>query len=106
MEAGGQFPGVEDARLPSRAPCGVGPGLLRSHALDPDNEDVALGGRVATRDEPRAAIDAAEDGTRAVRGMWVNAGLAQAEDHGYVSAGQPANNTPDGHPWPVAPLRS
>lgn len=84
----GQFPGAGDARLPSRASCDVGPGLLRSRALDPDNEEEVFGRLVATRDEPRTALDSAEDATGAVRGMWVTVGLALAEYHDYVSAGR------------------
>jgi hypothetical protein len=60
-----------------------------SPALDPDNEEEAVGRLVDTRDEPRAALDSAEDATGAVRGMWVNVGLALAEYHDYyVSVGR------------------
>ncbi len=54
----------------------------------------------STRDEPLAALAAAEDITGAARGRWVNAGLVQDEYHDCVVAGRPANSSPDGNPRP------
>ncbi|MEV7887030.1 hypothetical protein ACWD3I_40575 [Streptomyces sp. NPDC002817] len=70
--------------------------LVEFPPLDPDNEEEEFGRLVATCDEARAALEAAEDVTGAVRGKWVNAGLAQAEYYDYVSAGRPANIAGDG----------
>ncbi|MFF3565401.1 hypothetical protein ACFYXS_35695 [Streptomyces sp. NPDC002574] len=71
--------------------------------LNTDDDEEEFGRLVATRDDPLGALAAAEDVTGAGRGRWVNAGLVQAEYFDYVMAGRPANNSPDGHPWPVAP---
>ncbi|WP_454320778.1 hypothetical protein [Streptomyces phaeoluteigriseus] len=71
--------------------------------LHTDDEDEEFGRLVATRDDPLAALAAAEDITGATRGRWVNTGLVQDEYHDYVAAGRPANSSPDGNPWPVPP---
>ncbi|MFI9772769.1 hypothetical protein ACIHJG_38920 [Streptomyces sp. NPDC052415] len=68
-----------------------------------DDEEEEFGRLVATRDDPLAALAAAEDITGAARGRWVNAGLVQDEYHDYVMAGRPTNSSPDGNPWPVPP---
>jgi hypothetical protein len=81
-------------------------GLVEFPPLDTGDEEEEFGRLVATRDGPLAALTAAEDVTEAVRGRWVNAGVVQGEYHDYVMAGRPANSSPDGHPWPVPPLRS
>ncbi|WP_033329076.1 hypothetical protein [Streptomyces yerevanensis] len=70
-----------------------------------DDEEEEFGRLVATRDDPLAALAAAEDITGAARGRWVNAGLVQDEYHDYVVAGRPANSSPDGNPCPVPPPR-
>lgn len=54
----------------------------------------------STRDEPLAALAAAEDITGAARGRWVNPGLVQDEYHDNVVAGRPANSSPDGNSRP------
>lgn len=80
--------------------------LVEFPPLDPDDEEEEFGRLVAMRDDPLAALEAAEDATGAVRRKWVNAGLAQVEYHDYVTAGRPADTAPDGRPWPVPPFRS
>lgn len=80
--------------------------LVEFPPLDPDDEEDEFGRLLATRDDPLAALTAAEDVTGAVRGRWVNASVAQDEYHNYVMAGRPANSSPDGHPWPVPPFWS
>ncbi|WP_217554024.1 hypothetical protein [Streptomyces sp. GbtcB6] len=80
--------------------------LVEFPPLAPDDEEEESARLVATRDDPLAALTAAEDLTGAVRGRWVNAGLVQDEYHDYVMAGRPAHSSLDGHPWPVPPFRS
>ncbi|GAA5023392.1 hypothetical protein GCM10023335_56120 [Streptomyces siamensis] len=80
--------------------------LVEFPPLEPDDEEEEFDRPVATREEPLAALTAAEHVTGAVRGRWVDAGLVQDEYHDYVMAGRPANSSPDGHPWPVPPFRS
>ncbi|MFE2685151.1 hypothetical protein [Streptomyces mirabilis] len=78
--------------------------LVEFPPLDPDDEE--FGRLLATRDDPLAALTAAEDVTGAVRGRWVNDGVVQDEYHDYVMAGRPANSSPDEHPWPGPPFSS
>ncbi|MCI3277001.1 hypothetical protein [Streptomyces cylindrosporus] len=77
--------------------------LVEFPPLDPDNEEEEFGLLLATRDDPHAALETAEEATGAVRGKWVNAGLAQDEYHDYLSAGRPRKTDPHGHPWPPFP---
>ncbi|MFD3925499.1 hypothetical protein [Streptomyces sp. NPDC058614] len=78
--------------------------LVEFPTFDPEDEE--FGRLVGTRDDPLAALTAAEDVTGAVRGRWVNAGVVQDEYHDYVMAGRPTNSSPDGPPWPVPQFRS
>jgi hypothetical protein len=80
--------------------------LVEFPPLDRDDEEAEFGLLIATREDPLAALEAAEDATGAVRGKWVNTGLAQAEYCDYVAAGRPIKTAPDGDPWPVPLFRS
>ncbi|WP_327714559.1 hypothetical protein OG381_03300 [Streptomyces sp. NBC_00490] len=60
--------------------------------LRTDDAEEDFGRLVATRDDPLAALAAAEDITGAARGRWVNVGLVQDEYHDYVVAGRSANS--------------
>ncbi|WP_075018363.1 hypothetical protein [Actinacidiphila rubida] len=73
--------------------------LIEFPSLEQGNEEAEFGRLVATRDDPLAALAAAEEVAGAVRGRWVNAGLVQDEYHDYVMAGRPRSSSPDGHPW-------
>ncbi|MFB6517988.1 hypothetical protein [Streptomyces sp. NPDC056401] len=70
--------------------------------LDQDSEEEDFGRLVTTAADPLAALEAAENGTGAVRQRWVNATMAQDEYADFVRAGRPQHSSPDGHPWPAS----
>ncbi|MFJ9339455.1 hypothetical protein ACIRP0_09200 [Streptomyces sp. NPDC101733] len=71
--------------------------------LDQDADEEEFGRLVTAADDPLAALEAAENGTGAIRQHWVNATMSQDEYADFVRAGRPRHSSPDGHPWP-APL--
>ncbi|MCG3042001.1 hypothetical protein ACLIYM_28275 [Streptomyces fenghuangensis] len=59
--------------------------LLEFPPLDPDEE---FGREIAVVDDPPSAMAVAEDRTGALRGRWVNTGMAGDEYRDYVRAGR------------------
>jgi hypothetical protein len=65
---------------------------------DAEEEDFGL--LLGSAEDPEGALVLAEARTGAVRGRWVNQGLAQDEYGDFVRAGRPSGASPDGDPWP------
>ncbi|MEU5121193.1 hypothetical protein [Streptomyces asoensis] len=80
--------------------------LVEFPPFDADQDEEEFGRLVATAEEPSAALAAAEKVTGAVRGSWVNQSMVQDEYSDFVQAGRPANQSPDGRPWPSRRARS
>ncbi|MFD8790767.1 hypothetical protein [Streptomyces vinaceus] len=66
--------------------------------LDQDSEEEDFGRLATAAPDPLAALEAAENGTGAVRQRWVNATMAQDEYADFVRAGRPRHSSPDGTP--------
>ncbi|MGX1548420.1 hypothetical protein [Streptomyces adustus] len=65
--------------------------LVEFPPLDPEREDDEFGLEIAMATEARDALALAEHRTGAVRGRWVNQGMAQDEYRDFVLAGRPAS---------------
>ncbi|MFD7879701.1 hypothetical protein ACFV5G_37400 [Streptomyces sp. NPDC059766] len=63
--------------------------LVEFPPLDPENEDDEFGLEIATATGAHDALALAEHRTGAVRGRWVNQGMAQDEYRDFVLAGRP-----------------
>ncbi|MFF3940940.1 hypothetical protein [Streptomyces phaeofaciens] len=74
--------------------------LVEFPPFDADEDEEEFGRLAATAEDPSTALTAAEEATGAVRGRWVNEGMVQDEYGDFVRAGRPADQSPDGQPWP------
>ncbi|MGW2396113.1 hypothetical protein ACWCYY_06125 [Kitasatospora sp. NPDC001664] len=68
--------------------------LVEFPPLDPANEDDEFGLEIAAATEARDALALAEHHTGAVRGRWVNQGMAQDDYSDFVLAGRPGQASP------------
>jgi hypothetical protein len=80
--------------------------LVEFPPFDADEDEEEFDRLVATAEDPSTAVAAAEEATGAVRGRWVNESMVQDEYGDFVRAGRPADQSPDGHPWPSREARS
>ncbi|MFF1606020.1 hypothetical protein ACFVYV_53615 [Streptomyces mirabilis] len=80
--------------------------LVEFPPFDADQDEEEFGRLVATAEDPSTALTAAEEATGAVRGSWVNESMVQDEYGDFVLAGRPADQSPDGRPWPSRRARS
>lgn len=74
--------------------------LVEFPPSDADEDEEEFGRLVATAEDPSTALATAEEATGAVRERWVNESMVQDEYGDFVRAGRPADQSPDGHPWP------
>lgn len=68
--------------------------LVEFPPLDPENEDAEFGLEIAVATETHDALALAEHRTGAVRGRWVNQGMAQDEYRDFVLSGRPRHASP------------
>ncbi|MFH9355719.1 hypothetical protein, partial [Kitasatospora sp. NPDC017646] len=68
--------------------------LVEFPSLDPETEDDEFGLEIATAAGAQDALALAEHRTGAVRGRWVNQGVAQDEYRDFVLAGRPQHASP------------
>ncbi|MFD4788489.1 hypothetical protein ACFWN1_15815 [Streptomyces sp. NPDC058459] len=74
--------------------------LVEFPPFDADADEEEFGRLVATAEDPSTALTAAKEATGAVPWRWVNQGMVQDEYYDFVRAGRPADQFPDGLPWP------
>ncbi|MFF4113664.1 hypothetical protein ACFY0P_09250 [Streptomyces sp. NPDC001714] len=74
--------------------------LVEFPPFDADADEEEFGRLIATTEDPSAALTAAQEATGAVPGKWVNESMVQDEYADFVRAGRPADQSPDGLPWP------
>ncbi|KJS61479.1 hypothetical protein VM95_15155 [Streptomyces rubellomurinus] len=68
--------------------------LVEFPPLDPENEDDEFGLEIAVATEAHDVLALAEHRTGAVRGRWVNQGMAQDEYRDFVLSGRPRHGSP------------
>ncbi|MFE5192042.1 hypothetical protein [Streptomyces sp. NPDC056628] len=68
--------------------------------FDQDSKEEEFGQLLGKAEDPQGALVLAEKCTGAVRGRWVNQGVAQDGYRDFVRADRPSSASPDGHPWP------
>jgi hypothetical protein len=79
--------------------------LVEFPPFDTDADEEEFGRLVATAEDPSTALTAAKEATGALPGRWVNASMVQDEYADFVRAGRPADQSPDGLPWPSRRVR-